>query len=108
MKRKSDEQKSELGNTEILFNLRHEVIKFYDGYSSMISETRYASVHEKGLITLTPTKMLQRLPIALAQGKTGNTSENLLNETRQITYTLYRAKEMTKRVSIKITNSRKL
>ena len=30
--------------------------------------------------------MLQRLPIALAQIKAGNTSDNLLNETRQIIY----------------------
>ena len=29
--------------------------------------------------------MLQRLPIALAQVKAGNTSENLLNEIRQMT-----------------------
>ena len=40
--------------------------------------------------------MLQRLPIALAQVKTGNTSENLLNEVRQIICSLYRAKEITK------------
>ena len=34
---------------------------------------------------LTPKQMLQRLPIALAQVKAGNTSENLLNEIRQMT-----------------------
>ena len=34
--------------------------------------------------------MLQRLPIALAQVKVGNSSENLLNEIRQIIYSLYR------------------
>ena len=39
--------------------------------------------------------MLQRLPIALAQIKAGYTSENLLNEIRQIIYSLYRAKEIT-------------
>ena len=38
----------------------------------------------KGLGILTPKQMLQRLPIALVQVKAGNTSENLLNETRQI------------------------
>ena len=36
--------------------------------------------------------MLQRLPIALAQGKVSNTSENLLNEIKQIIYSLYWAK----------------
>ena len=33
----------------------------------------------KGIKILTPKQMLQRLPIALAQVKVGNTSENLLN-----------------------------
>ena len=42
--------------------------------------------------------MLQRLPIALAQVKAGNTSENLLNEIRQIMYFLYREKEITKSI----------
>ena len=40
--------------------------------------------------------MLQRLPIALAQGKAGNTSENLLNEIRKIVNSLYQEKEITK------------
>ena len=38
--------------------------------------------------------MLQRLPIAFAEVKAGNTSENLLNEIRQIIYSLYRAKKL--------------
>ena len=33
--------------------------------------------------------MLQRLPIAVAQVKAGNASENLLNGIRQITYSMY-------------------
>ena len=37
--------------------------------------------------------MLQRLPTALVQIKTGNTCENLLNEIRQIIYSLYQARE---------------
>ena len=41
--------------------------------------------------------MLQRLPIALAQIKVGNNSENLLNEIRQILYSLYQSKEITKK-----------
>ena len=47
----------------------------------------------KGLKILTPKQMIQRLPIALAQVKAGNTSENLLNEIRQIIYSLHRAKK---------------
>ena len=42
--------------------------------------------------------MLQRLPIALAQIKAGNNSENLLNEIRQIIYSLYQLKEIIKKV----------
>ena len=42
--------------------------------------------------------MLQRLPIALAQVKEGKNSENLLNEIRQIVYSLYQSKEITKKV----------
>ena len=45
----------------------------------------------------TPKKILQRLPIALAQVKIGNPSEDLLNEIRQIIYFLYQAKEITKK-----------
>ena len=42
--------------------------------------------------------MLQRLPIAFAQVKAGNTSENFLIEIRQIMYFLYREKEITKSI----------
>ena len=37
---------------------------------------------------LTPKKMFQRLPVALAQVKASNASENLLNGIRQIIYSL--------------------
>ena len=43
--------------------------------------------------------MLQRLPVVLVQLKVGNTPGNLLNEIRQIIYSLYRAKEITKKLS---------
>ena len=54
---------------------------------------------------LTPQQMPQRLPIALAQVKTGNTTENLLNEIRQIIYSLYQAKEITQRAYNNLMNS---
>ena len=44
----------------------------------------------KGLKTLAPNQMLSRLPISLAQLKTGNNSEKLKNEIRQLLYPLYR------------------
>ena len=56
------------------------------------------NISGKGLKILTPKQMLQRLPIALTQVKAGNNSENLLNEIRQIVYSLYQSKEITKKV----------
>ena len=41
--------------------------------------------------------MLKRLSIALAQIKAGNNSESLLNEIRQIVYSLYRSKKLLKK-----------
>ena len=49
-------------------------------------------------------QMRQRLLIALAQVKATNSSENVLNEIRQIIYSLDRAKEITKKVNNKIMN----
>ena len=62
----------------------------------------------KGLKILTPNQMLKRLPIALAQVKAGNNSESLLNEIRQIVYSLYRSKEITKKVYNNIIDSIKV
>ena len=52
----------------------------------------------KGLKILTPNQMLSRLPITLAQLKAGNNSEKLKNEIRQLLYSLYRSKNVTKQV----------
>ena len=49
--------------------------------------------------------MLQILPIALAQVKADNTSKNLPSEIRKITYSLYRAKEISKQLYNNIPNS---
>ena len=61
-----------------------------------------------GIKILTPNQMLKRLPIALAQIKAGNNSESLLNEIRQIVYSLYRSKEITKKVYNNIIKSIKV
>ena len=61
-------------------------------------EVKYKTKYGEGLKILTPKQMLQRLPIALAQVKAGNTSEDLLNEIRQIIYSLYRTKEIIEKV----------
>ena len=61
-----------------------------------------------GLEIVTPKQMIQRLPIALARVKVGNTSENLLNEIRQIIHSLYQAKKITKKVYNNIMDSIKV
>ena len=75
----------------------------------MVFDSKYKVKQEKtkgtGLKILTPKQMLQRLPIALAQVKAGNNSESLLNEIRQIVYSLYQSKEITKKVYNNITKS---
>ena len=62
-------------------------------YKSKENETK-----GKVLKILTPEQMLQRLPIALRQVKAGNNSESLLNKIRQIVYSLYQSKQITKKV----------
>ena len=52
----------------------------------------------QGIKILTPNQMLSRLPISLAQLQAGNNSNKLKNEIRQLFYSLYRSKNMTKQV----------
>ena len=64
----------------------------------MASEAKNKATKGTGLKILTTKQMLQRLPVTLAQVKAGNKSGNLLNEIRQIVYSLYQLKEITKEV----------
>ena len=52
----------------------------------------------QGIKILTPNQTLSRLPISLAQLEAGNNSKKLKNEIRQLLYSLYRSKNMTKQV----------
>ena len=52
----------------------------------------------QGLKMLTPNQMLSRLPISLAQLKVGNNSEKLKNDIRQVLYSLYRSKKLSKQL----------
>ena len=52
----------------------------------------------KGLKILFKQQMLSRLPILLAQIQAGNNSKKIKNEARQILYSLYRSKALTKTV----------
>ena len=90
---------------------------FFEGREKILDafESKIFSIKSKGsgilnpdhskLKILTPKQMLQRLPIALAQVKAGNNSESLLNKIRQIVYSLYQSKQITKKVYNNITKS---
>ena len=80
----------------------------FDYYSRIVSEVKYRTKYAEVLKILTTKEMPRRLPIALALVKAGNTSENLLNEIRQIIYSLYQAKEITKKMYKNILNSIKV
>ena len=78
----SKEKKRALKNIKLLFESRQDAIKLFNDYSSIASEAKYKVKHGEGhpldlatqLKILSPKQMLQRLPIALAQVKAGNTS----------------------------------
>ena len=89
----------------MLYKARNSVIEFYNNYSSMLSKAKNKARNEAakeqeeaGLKILTPKQVLQRLPIALAQVKEGNNSESLLNEIRQIFYSLYQSRNYKKSI----------
>ena len=102
-KSKSQDQISVI-EVEDFFDLRENIIDFFRDYSLLLSDAKYKAKYGRGLKILTSKQMLQRLQIALAQMKAGNTSEKLLNEIRQVIYSLYRSKEITKKVYNNIIN----
>ena len=77
-----------------------DCVDFYDPKSG--SDT---SEKGKGLKILTNQQMLNRLPILLTQIQAGNNSIKLKNELRQILYSLYRSKALTKTVYNKLIKS---
>ena len=109
MVKKTLEQKEVINNLEKFYNSREEVINFFRDYIEMLSDANYDArkneTEGKGLKILTPKQMLQRLPTALAQVKAGNNSESLLNEIRQIVYSLYQSKQISKKVHNNIIKS---
>ena len=80
----------------------------FNNYAKDMSRNICKSKQGIGLKILTPKQMLQRFPIAFAQIKAENNSESLLNEIKHIVYSLYRSKEITKKVYNNIIESIKL
>ena len=52
--------------------------------------------HWQGLNILTPSQMLSRLPNSLAHLKAGNNSEKIKTKIRQLLYSFYSSKKLTK------------
>ena len=74
-----------------------------DGFDRRIfliqsEDAGFLNIDSFKLKILTPKQMLQKSPIALAQVKAGNNSKSLLNEIRQIVYSLYQSKQITKKI----------
>ena len=89
---------------KIFINLEKKFLFFFRDYIKLIFDVSYETKQDetkqdrKGLKILTPKQMLQRLPITLAQVKAGKSTETLLNEIREIVYSLHQSKEITKKV----------
>ena len=99
---KSENQLNTIKNVKNLYNSSQKIIGLLNNYSRIKLESIYKTKQNvtkgTGLKILTPKQMLQRLPIALAQVKAGNNSESLLNEIKQVVYSLYQQKKITKKV----------
>ena len=74
----------------------------------ILEAKRLAKQEGTGLKILTHKQVVQRLPLLLSEISAGNKSESLLNEIHQIIYSLYRSKEITKKVYNNIIKSIKV
>ena len=78
------EQEKQIENTDEIVNLLENILE--------INRQQQG----QGLKILTPSQMLRRLPISLAQLKAGNNSEKLKNKIRQLLYSFQRSKKLAK------------
>ena len=85
-----------LNSVTELVNGREMVLNVFKSGIFQVSQKGEGANEMLKMLTL--NQRLKRLPTALAQVKAGNNSESLLNEIRQIFYSLYRSKEITKKV----------
>ena len=97
---KKKEKEIVLKNLYKFFEAREKVLNGFGSKIFLIKSkgSGLLNTNQSKLKILTPKQMLQRLPVTLAQVKAGNDSESLLIEIRQIIYSLYQSKEITKKV----------
>ena len=81
-----------------MFEDEEEIPRDMPDLESEKSATRRRNQEGQGLKILTPEQMLSRLTIFLAQLKAENNSEKLKNEIRQLLYSLYRSKKLSKTI----------
>ena len=81
-----------MNGIKTLYKSWEQVIELFDNYSRIVSEAKYRTKYGEGPKILFPKQVLQRIPIAVAQVKVGNTSENLLHEIRQIIHSSLQTK----------------
>ena len=91
-------QASKINNIEKRYKSWEKVIKLFDDYSGIVFQAKYKTKYGQRVKKLTIKQMLQRSPIALAQLKAGTTSKDLLDQIRQIAYSLHPEQENTKKV----------
>ena len=84
-----------MSKDEIKIEKPHKVVEIV---KKILKSNKLKQQEGKGLKISTPNQMLSRLPINLAQLKAGNNSEKLKNEIRQLLYSLYRSKKLTKQM----------
>ena len=82
------EQEKETKNPNEIVNLVENILEF----------NRQQQGQGLQILGRTPSQMLSRLPISPAQLKAGNNSEKLQNEIRQLLFSLYRSKRLTKQL----------
>ena len=87
IKETSEDEKKNIKKPDKIFKIVEEILEFNKQKQSGL-----------GLKILTPNQMLSSWPITLAQLKAGNNSEKLKNEIRQLLYSLYRSKKLTKQL----------
>ena len=88
---KSTNQSNTIKNAQSLYKSRQKIIDLFNNNAKTRSEAIYEAKQDgkgTGLKILTPKQTFQRLPIALAEVKAGNNWERLLNEIRQIIYSV--------------------
>ena len=85
IKNVSEDRKSAIEKKEQIINIAERIL-----YFNQLEQPG------SGLKIITLNQMLSRLPISLAQLKAGNNSEKLKNKIRQLLYSLYRSKKLTK------------